>query len=100
MRSQLLSQFQLIGLAILAVTLPFELKTPIVYVGPVVITNVEAILYVLIMLWLIQVWRTHRIHWSIVHSTVLAWMMVQFVAAIVAPVEREAAIKFVLRSTG
>ena len=34
------------------------------------------------------------------HSAVLAWLIVQFVAAIFAPVEREAAIKFALRSAG
>ena len=100
MRHPLLSQFQLIGLAILAVALPFELKAPLVLLGPIVITNVEAILYALIVLWLVQVFRTRRMHWSLIHSAVLAWLMVQFGAAILAPVEREAAIKFALRSMG
>jgi hypothetical protein len=100
MRPRLLSSLQLIGLAIVAVALPFELTTPIVNLGPIVITNLEAILYVLVMLWLIQVWRARRMQWSLVHNAVLAWLVVQFLAAILAPVEREAAIKFALRSTG
>jgi hypothetical protein len=94
-----LSRLQLIALIILAVALPFELKTPIVSLGPIVITNVETILYVLIVLWIIGVSR-RRPHWTLAHSAVLAWLVVQFLSAIFAPIEREAAIKFALRSAG
>jgi hypothetical protein len=97
---QRVSRFQLIGLAIFAVALPFELKNPIVTLDPIVITNVEVILYFLIILWIVDLGRTHRIHWTLVHSAVLAWLIVQFVAAIFAPIEREAAIKFALRGAG
>ncbi len=83
-----------------AMLLPFELKTPIVSLGPIVITNVEVLLYALIVLWIFGVLRVRRLHWTLVHSAVLAWLIVQFLAAIFAPVEREAAIKFALRSAG
>ncbi len=100
MRALTLSRLQFIGLAILAIALPFELKTPIVSLGPIELTNVEAILYALIVLWLCGVWRTRRIHWTLAHSAVFAWLVVQFLAAIFAPLERDAALKFALRSTG
>jgi hypothetical protein len=87
-------------LALLAVALPFELKTPIVSLGPIVITNVEAILYALIVLWIVGVLRHRELHWTLAHGAVLAWLIVQFLAAIFAPIEREAAMKFVLRSAG
>ncbi len=80
--------------------LPFELKTPIVSLGPIVITNVEVILYALIVLWIVRRAAPRRIHWTLAHSAVLAWLIVQFLAAIFAPIEREAAIKFALRSAG
>jgi hypothetical protein len=94
-----LSRLQLIALIILAVALPFELKTPIISLGRIVITNVEAILYAVIVLWIIGVLR-RRPHWTLAHSAVLAWLIVQFLAASFAPIEREAAIKFALRSAG
>jgi hypothetical protein len=87
-------------LALFAALLPFELKTPIVSLGPIVITNVEVLLYALIGWWILGLLRTRRIHWTIAHTVVLAWLIIQFSAAILAPVEREAAIKFALRSTG
>ena len=99
MRHLHLSRLQLIALAILALALPFELKTPIVSLGPIVTTNVEAILYAVIVLWIVGVLR-RRPHWTLAHSAVLAWLVVQFLSAIFAPIEREAAIKFALRSTG
>ena len=100
MRHFRFSHLQLIALVLLALLLPFELKTPIGSLGPIVITNVEALLYAVIVLWIIGVIRARRIHWTLAHSAVLAWLIVQFLAAILAPLEREAAIKFALRSTG
>jgi len=94
------SRLQLITLALLALVLPFELKTPIVSLGPIAITNVEAILYAVIVLWVIMVLRYRQLHWTLAHSAVLAWISVQLLAAIFAPLEREAAIKFALRSAG
>ena len=99
MRQPRLSQLQFIALAILALALPFELKTPIVSLGPIAITNVEAILYALIVLWIAGVLR-RRPRWTLAHSAALAWLVVQFLSAIFAPIEREAAIKFALRSAG
>jgi hypothetical protein len=100
MVSQRASLLQSIGLAIFAVVLSFELKNPIVTLGPIVITNVEAILYVLIVVWIFSVLRARRIHWTLMHSAVLVWLIVLFLAAVFAPTGREAAIKFALRSTG
>ena len=93
-------QLQLIGLGLLAALLPFELKTPIGTFGPIVLTNVEALLYILIVGWIVGVLYLRRMQWTLVHSAVLVWLGVQFIAAILAPVEREAALKFALRSAG
>ena len=95
-----LSQLQLLALTWLALALPFELKTPIVALGPIVITNVEAILYTVSALWIGGVIQTRRMHWTLAHSAVVVWLIVQFSAAVFAPLEREAAIKFALRSAG
>jgi hypothetical protein len=95
-----LSRFQLIALIILAFALPFELKTPIGSLGPIVITNIEVILYAVIVLWIVRVLHHRRLHWTLAHSAVLAWLVVQFLSARFAPIEREAALKFALRSAG
>jgi hypothetical protein len=100
MRRLHLSQLQLIVLALLALALPFELKTPIVSLGPFAITNVEAILYTVIVLWIVSITQTRRMQWTLAHSAVVIWLIVQVIAAVLAPVEREAAIKFALRSAG
>ncbi len=93
-------QLQLIGLGLLAVLLPFELKTPIVTLGPIVLTNVEVLLYALIVLWICGVLRARHMPWTLAHRAVLTWLIIQFAAAVLAPVERDAAIKFALRSAG
>jgi hypothetical protein len=94
------SRLSWLGLALFAAVLPFELKTALVTFGPIAITNVEAILYALIAWGIFSVLRARRIHWTLAHSAVLAWLIVQFAAAIFAPAERDAAIKFALRSAG
>lgn len=94
------SRLHWLGLALFAAALPVELKTPIVSLGPIAITNVELLLYALIVWWIAGVLGARRLHWTLVHSAVLAWLIVQFSAAIVAPLERDAAIKFALRSAG
>ncbi len=93
-------QLHLIGLGLLAALLPFELKTPIVTLGPIVLTNVEGLLYAVIVLWIFGVLRARGVRWTPAHNAVLAWVIVQFAAAIFAPIERDAAIKFALRSAG
>ena len=100
MFAQRLSKIQWIGLAIVAIALPFELKDPIVSLGPIVITDVEAILYAVIFLWLIGVLYTRRVKWTRMHSAVLAWLIVQILAALFAPLNRGAALKFTLRTAG
>ena len=94
------SRLPWLGLALFAAVLPFELKTALVTLGPITITNVEAILYALIAWWIFSVLRARRIHWTLAHSAVLAWLIVQFAAAIFAPAGRDATIKFALRSAG
>jgi hypothetical protein len=97
---QRLSRWPWLALALFAALLPFELKTPIVSLGPIVITNVEVLLYALIMWWIFGMLRARCIHWTLAHTVVLAWVIIQFSAAILAPVERAAAIMFALRSAG
>ena len=97
---QRLSKIQWIGLAIVAILLPFELKNPIVTLGPIVITDVEAILYAVIFLWVVGLLYLRRINWTRVHGAVLAWLIAQILAAIFAPLNHEAALKFALRSAG
>ncbi|CAG0932865.1 hypothetical protein TFLX_02808 [Thermoflexales bacterium] len=91
---------QLIALALFAALLPFELKTPLVTLDPIVLTNVEVLLYALIVWWIVGVLWARRVHWTLVHSAVLTWLIIQFVTAFLAPVERAAALKFALRSAG
>ncbi len=100
MRQLRSSQLQLGALIILAAALPFELKTPIASLGPIVVTNVEAILYAVILLWIADGLRRRQLHWTLAHSAVLAWLVVQFLAASFAPIGREAALKFAMRSAG
>jgi hypothetical protein len=97
---QLVSRWRWLALALLAATLPFELRTPIVSFDPIAITDVEIILYAVIAVWLFDVLRARRVRWTLAHSAVLAWLIIQFTAAIFAPIERDAALKFALRSTG
>ncbi|HEY4722962.1 MAG TPA: hypothetical protein VII92_14010, partial [Anaerolineae bacterium] len=54
----------------------------------------------MILLWICGVLYTRRLKWTRVHSAVLAWLIVQVLAAIFAPLNREAALKFTLRSAG
>ncbi len=90
----------LIALTILATSLPFELKNPIASVGSLSITNVEAVLYVTLLVWLVSRIITRRINWTPAHTGVAIWMLALIVTAMAAPIEREAAIKFMLRSLG
>jgi O-antigen ligase len=88
----------------LAVTLPFELKTPIAHVGPIAITNTELVLYLVVGCWI--VWLAMAKDAVVTNpSRTLWWPVAGIVAAmaisaVAAPVGRDQAIKFVLRSTG
>ena len=96
----MLKRLLLLLLVILALALPFELKNPIGALGSIRITDVELILYALVAMWFANLLSTRRMTWTVAHSAVLAWLAIQFLAAIFAPLEREAAIKFALRSAG
>lgn len=87
-------------LVILAALLPFELKSPIASLGLLVITNVEFVLYLVLAAWVISRIISRRIHWTMAHVGVLIWITALIVTAIIAPIEREAALKFALRSVG
>ena len=82
----------------LAVTLPFELKTPLVSIGPLAITNVELVLYAVVGLWAARVIVMRRFYWTPVHWTVLAWIAANVISAVLAPTLRGEAVKFALRS--
>jgi len=87
-------------LVILAALLPFELKSPIASLGPLAITNVEFVLYLVLAIWAISRIISRRLHWTLIHIGVLIWIVALIVTAIIAPIEREAAFKFALRSVG
>lgn len=83
---------------LLALSLPFELKTPLLAVGPLAITNVEVIWYLLLSTAAIRWVRTRSIAWGAVHSAVLLWAVIIVLSALFAPSDRAAACKFALRS--
>jgi hypothetical protein len=87
-------------LLVLAATLPFELKTPWLSLGWVVVTNAELALYATLGCW--AVWRlvAGRGGWTRAHAPILAIVAAMLVSALLAPVSREAALKFALRSAG
>ncbi len=103
MRSHFIPRLSQIALGLLALTLPFELKTPLLSVGPIVVTNVEAVLYLAVALWLISrllIRTPFRATWTPLHSAVIGWIAVLIVSAVAAPTFRIEAIKFALRSLG
>lgn len=83
---------------IVAVTLPFELKTPLVSIGPLSITNVELALYAVIAVWLARTIISRQFTWTPVHWAVLAWIAANVISAVLAPTLRGEAVKFALRS--
>ncbi len=90
----------LAALTILAGLLPFELKTPIVSLGPFSITSVELALYLTLLIWAVSRAITRRTRWTPAHRAVVAWAAVIALSALLAPFERDAALKFALRSLG
>lgn len=87
-------------LLLLALILPFELTTPVLAVGPLAITNVEVVWYLLVLTAAVRWVRTGPARWSVVHSAVLIWAAAIVLSAVVAPSDRAAACKFALRSLG
>ncbi len=87
-------------LMILAALLPFELTNPIASLGPIVITDVELALYLVLGVWIIAALRTRHIRWTLAHTGVSIWLAAILVTALLAPIDRAAAIKFALRSMG
>jgi len=90
-----------------AAMLPFELKSPLITLGPLSITNVELAMYGVIGLWVLrlietcQVWRKpdrSRVRMTPVHWAVLAWIAANVISALLAPTLRAEALKFALRS--
>jgi hypothetical protein len=92
----------LLCVALVALMLPFELRAPLFSLGPIVVTNLELVLYVTIALticsWLIRDRSTRFL--TVAHVAVVVWICAVGLTAAVAPTGRGAAIKFALRSTG
>lgn len=93
-------RLQTLTLTALVLILPFELKTPLITVGPIVITNVEAVLYATIAVWGWTIARTRRIDWTPAHWGAATWAAALIITALAAPTERDAALKFALRGLG
>ena len=95
------------ALVALALSLPFELKTPLVAVGPLSITNVELVMYVAVALWgartTLSVFAPRRSRkapclWSIAAS---ALVLAMCLSTAFAPTEARAhALKFTFRTLG
>ncbi|MBZ5497274.1 MAG: O-antigen ligase family protein [Acidobacteriia bacterium] len=83
-----------------AAILPFELKTPIMHVGPLGITSVEIVLYLTMGLWGAAWLAGHRPHWTAAHTAVGVWAAVLILSALLAPSHRAEALKFALRGLG
>lgn len=87
-----------LALVAVAALLPFELKQPIVTLGPLVITNVEVVLYLALFIWIMSRMAIRRIRWTALHGAVIAWATVMILSAIFAPANQAEAVKFALRS--
>ncbi|HZY45543.1 MAG TPA: O-antigen ligase family protein [Anaerolineae bacterium] len=99
-KSIALDQLGFISVCLLAFSLPFELARPIALIGPLIISNVEIVLYAVLAFWLLSRIGTRRICWTRVHSAVLAWILTLILSAIFAPSNQTEALKFTLRSIG
>ncbi len=100
-RSRLTTQLDRLSAAtwiLLAALLPFELKSPLITLGPLAITNVELTLYAVIAVWASRVLIARRLKWTPVHWAVLAWIAANVISAVLAPTLRGEALKFALRS--
>jgi hypothetical protein len=87
-------------LVLLAATLPFEVKTPLFPLGPVVVTNTELLLYAVIGLWGFGRMAVRRTRFTALSLPILAVMAVFVVSAIATTEGRGDALKFAARSAG
>ncbi len=85
-------------LLLLALILPFELKSPLWTIGALEITNVELVWYLLLFVWGIGKLRAPSFRWTFVHSAVVLWALVIALSAVLAPTDRVAVLKFAVRS--
>ena len=90
----------LAALGLLAMLLPFELRQPVLSLGPVGVTNVELALYLVLLVWALIWLRGPRSAWTGVHGAVAAWLAIVLLAAVLAPTGRGEAVKFALRTLG
>ena len=95
-----LDTWGLAALGLLATFLPFELTQPVLSLGPVAVTNVELVLYLVLMVWAVIWLRGRRSAWTAVHGAVAAWLAVTLLAAVLAPTDRGETLKFALRTLG
>jgi hypothetical protein len=95
-----LERLALAALLLLGLLLPFELKEPLLRLGPPAVTNVELALYLALAAWAASQARQGWPRWTAAHTPVLAWACALGLSAALAPVERGLAVKFALRSLG
>ena len=103
------------SLALLATVLPFELVRPVAPLGPLKLSSVELFLYASVGIWLLARlvpvfssapsarWRPSLAAWRALpegHRAAAGWALALALAAMLAPLERGAAVKFALRSLG
>jgi hypothetical protein len=96
----LLNHLCYVLIAILAAMLPFELRTPLLQLGPLSVTNVEVVLYLALAVWVVRALLVRHITFTVVHGAVMLMAFALVLSALFAPVERAAAWKFTLRSLG
>jgi hypothetical protein len=93
-------RFARLALLILALVLPFELRTPWLNIGPLVFTNVELVVIAALGLWIATRVAERRLPrvgvW--VAWAVLALAVAMLLSALLAPANRAEALKFSLRS--
>lgn len=98
----MLHRLSLLTLTLLALSLPFELETPLLAVGPLLLTNVELLLGVVLILAAIS-WRRQtprrlpplpKSWWALLATFVAAL----FISAVLAPAYRGNALKAALRT--
>lgn len=92
-----LTWFAMLGLAF---SLPFEMVKPWAQIGPVVFTNLELAASLTMLLWTLGLGLTRRApRWPAwLWQPLLAWALTLILSAWLAPVARDAALKFTLRS--
>jgi hypothetical protein len=87
-------------IALLVVSLPFELRTPLLQLGSLSITNIEGVMYLALAAWVVRVILTRQITYTPVHGAVILMALALMLSALFAPTNQAAAWKFTLRSLG